>query len=150
MRPSPSIIPDDADRDIYLVLDDFGKVGRAWRETDERAADRDALIRDLLDGQYRDPVRIVAFNTVEGWSRDLTEEIAVALHERCADAGAVPQSLQQFLEQTWAVMGANRPQKITVGEMRAAGVRHGADLLRGTIAAGISPRSRIALIARKF
>ena len=99
MRPSPSIIPDDADRDIYLVLDDFGKLGRAWRETDERAADRDALIRDLLDGQYRDPVRIVAFNTVEGWSRDLTEEIAVALHERCADAGAVPQSLQQFLEQ---------------------------------------------------
>ena len=99
MRSSPSIIPDDADRDIYLVLDDFGKVGRAWRETDERAADRDALIRDLLDGQYRDPVRIVAFNTVEGWSRDLTEEIAVVLHERCADAGAVPQSLQHFLEQ---------------------------------------------------
>ena len=125
MRSSPSIIPDDADRDIYLVLDDFGRLRRAWRETDERATDRDVLIRDLLDGQYRDPVRIVAFNTVEGWSRDLTEEIAVALHERCADAGAVPQSLQQFLEQTWAVMGANRPQKITLGEMREAGVRHG-------------------------
>ena len=25
MCPSPSIIPDHADRDIYLVLDDFGK-----------------------------------------------------------------------------------------------------------------------------
>ena len=98
MRSSPSIIPDDADRDIYLVLDDLGRLGRAWRETDERAADRDALIRDLLDGQYRNPVRIAAFNTTEGWSRDVTEEIAVALHERCADAGAVPQSLQQFLE----------------------------------------------------
>jgi hypothetical protein len=60
--------------------------------------DRDALIRDLLDGQYRNPVRIAAFNTTEGWSRDVTEEIAVALHERCAEAGAVPQSLQQFLE----------------------------------------------------
>ena len=97
MRSSPSIIPDDADRDIYLVLDDFGRLGRAWRETDARATDRDVLIRDLLDGQYRDPVRIAAFNTVEGWSRDVTEEIA-SLHERCADAGAVPQSLQQFLE----------------------------------------------------
>ena len=94
MRSSPSIIPDHADRDIYIVLDDFGRLRRAWRETDERATDRDVLIRDLLDGQYRDPVRIVAFNTVEGWSRDLTEEIAVVLHERCADAGAVPQSLQ--------------------------------------------------------
>ena len=99
MRSSPSIIPDDADGDIYLVLDDFGRLGRAWRETDARAADRDALIRDLLVGQYRNPVRIAAFNTVEGWSRDVTEEIAVALHKRCADAGAVPQSLQQFLEQ---------------------------------------------------
>jgi|SRR6516162_8825759 hypothetical protein len=76
MRSSPSIIPDDADRDIYLVLDDFVRLGRPWRETDERAADRDALIRDLLDGQYRNLVRIVAFNTAEGWSRDLTEEIA--------------------------------------------------------------------------
>ena len=94
MCPSPSIIPDDTDRDIYLVLDDFGQLGRAWRETDERVADRDVLIRDLLDGQYRNPVRIAAFNTTEGWSRDVTEEIAVALHERCADAGAVPQSLQ--------------------------------------------------------
>ena len=100
MRSSPSIIPDDADRDIYLVLDDFGRLGRAWRETDESAAaDRDALIRDLLVGQYRNPVRIAAFNTVEGWSRDVTEEIAVALHNRCADAGPVPQSLQHFLEQ---------------------------------------------------
>ena len=51
MRSSPSIIPDDADRDIYLMLDDFGRLGRAWRETDESAADRDALIRDLLNDQ---------------------------------------------------------------------------------------------------
>ena len=81
-----------------MCLDDFGRLGRAWRETDERVANRDVLIRDLLDGQYRNPVRIAAFDTTEGWSRDVTEEIAVALHERCADAGAVPQSLQQFLE----------------------------------------------------
>ena len=97
MRSSPSIIPDDADRDIYLVLDDFGRLGRAWRETDESAAaDRDALIRDLLVGQYRNPVRIAAFNTVEGWSRDVTEEIAVALHKRCADAGACRNRCSSF------------------------------------------------------
>jgi len=83
MRSSPSIIPDDADRDIYLVLDDFGRLGRAWRETDARAADRDALIRDLLDGQYRNPVRIAAFDTTEGWSRDVTEKIALC-RNRCS------------------------------------------------------------------
>jgi hypothetical protein len=37
MRTSPSIVPlDRLDRDIYLVLEDFGaRAGRAWRETDE-------------------------------------------------------------------------------------------------------------------
>ena len=43
MRSSPSIIPDDADRDIYLVLDDFGQFGRALRETGERAAEAKAV-----------------------------------------------------------------------------------------------------------
>ena len=35
---------------------------------------RETLIRDLMD--YSSPVRIVAFNTSEGWSRDVTMDIA--------------------------------------------------------------------------
>ncbi len=36
MRRSPSIIPESDDRDIYLVLDDFGgRLGRAWRGRDK-------------------------------------------------------------------------------------------------------------------
>ena len=38
-------------------------------------ADRETLIRNLVDGQFDHPVRIVAF-TFEGWSRDVTVEIA--------------------------------------------------------------------------
>src|SRR5690348_18453885 len=77
MRRSPSIVPDQDDRDVYLVLDDFGgRLGRAWRETDEESTDRRVLITDLLDGQYSNPARIAAFNTAEGWSRDVSEEIA--------------------------------------------------------------------------
>jgi len=34
------------------------------------------VIRDISDGQYSNPVRVVAFNTAEGWSRDVTEDIA--------------------------------------------------------------------------
>ena len=52
MRTSPSIVPHGADQDTYLVLDDFGLLGRAWRETDEENTDRKTLIRDLLAGQY--------------------------------------------------------------------------------------------------
>jgi hypothetical protein len=61
MRSSPSIVP-GTDRDIYLVLDDFGRLGRAWPETDEEHTDRDTLLRHLMEGQYHNPVRIVSFN----------------------------------------------------------------------------------------
>jgi hypothetical protein len=69
------------DVDVYLVLDDFGKIGRAYREVDETQADRATLIKDLICGQYNNPVRIVAFNTSEGWSRDVSEEIAREIRE---------------------------------------------------------------------
>ena len=59
---SPSIVPPEANQDTYLVLDDFGgRLGRAWRETDEEDTDRVTLIRDLMDDQYSHPARIVAF-----------------------------------------------------------------------------------------
>ncbi len=73
MRTSPSIVPHGPNHDTYLVLGDFGHLGQAWRETDEDSADRETLIRDLLAGEYK-PVRIVAFNTAEGWCRDVTVE----------------------------------------------------------------------------
>src|SRR6266481_973057 len=74
---SPSIVPLEANQDTYLVLDDFGgRLGRAWRETDEEDTDRETLIRNLMDDQYSHPARIVAFNTAEGWSRDVTMDIA--------------------------------------------------------------------------
>lgn len=70
MRSFPSIVPHVADQDVYLVLDDFGWLGCSWRETDVNHANREAVIRDLLDGQYGHPIRIVAFNTSEGGSHD--------------------------------------------------------------------------------
>jgi hypothetical protein len=52
MRTSPSIVPHGANQDTYLVLDDFGRIGCAWRETNVDGADRETLIRDLVEGQY--------------------------------------------------------------------------------------------------
>lgn len=84
MRQSPSIVPlDRLDRDIYLVLEDFGAhAGCSWRETDEQDTDRETVLRDLISGQYAYPVRIVVFNAIEGRSRDATQDIADALAER--------------------------------------------------------------------
>ena len=91
-------IREEKDRDIYLVLDSFGEMEQAWRETVTSDTERATLVRDLLDGQYEDPVRIVAFNTTQGWSRDVTDEIADELQEYCADLDEIPAYLQDFLE----------------------------------------------------
>jgi hypothetical protein len=100
MRSSPSIVPADRlDRDIYLVLEDFGaRAGCAWRETDEADTELEGVLQNLLSGQYAYPVRIVSFNPVEGWSRDATSDVADALAQRAADTDAdVPSALQDFI-----------------------------------------------------
>jgi hypothetical protein len=98
MRGSPSIAPHGPEQDSYIVLDDFGSLGRAWRETDEAGANRAALIRNLLDGQYENPVRVVAFNTTEGWSRDVTVDIADELRRRYVEYDDVPETVLAFME----------------------------------------------------
>jgi hypothetical protein len=80
------------------VLEDFGRIGCCWHQTDADNADRETLIRDLVEGQYRQPVRIVAFNTAEGWSRDVTMDIADELRRRYIEFGEVPDSILDFME----------------------------------------------------
>ena len=89
----------EASRDIYLVLDDFGgRLGRAWRETDEEGTTREELIQDLMSDQYHNPALIVAFNTSEGWSRDVTLDIVDELRRRFVEYDSVPSSVQDFIE----------------------------------------------------
>jgi hypothetical protein len=45
-----------------------------------------------MDGQFSNPVRVVAFNTAEGWSRDVSEEIADELRQRLGTARSRPTS----------------------------------------------------------
>ena len=50
--------------------------------------DLETVTRDLLEGQYKNPLRIVGFNTAEGWSQDVSADIAHELRYRWpADAG---------------------------------------------------------------
>jgi hypothetical protein len=37
-------------------------------------ADLQTVVADLLFGQYRHPLRVVAFNTAEGWMRDISAD----------------------------------------------------------------------------
>jgi hypothetical protein len=75
---SPSLVP-SPDHDLHFVLCDFGKYGKSYVETDPSEADRDTIVRNMIDGQYGRPVRVIALNPADGWSRDVSEEIAKAV-----------------------------------------------------------------------
>jgi hypothetical protein len=84
---SPPLVPEGFDVDIYVVLGGYGPIGRAYREIDEEKADRETLIRHLIEGQYERVLRIVAFDTAQGWSRDVSTEIALEVVERARAQG---------------------------------------------------------------
>jgi hypothetical protein len=95
----PSLVPADRDVTVYIVLDDFGRSGLAYRETDEAHCDQQSVIDDFLTGQFENPVRVVAFNTVEGWSSDASEDIARLLIEAARARGkSLSQIARRFYE----------------------------------------------------
>jgi hypothetical protein len=96
---TPSIVPKGDDQTVYLVVDDFGSHGRAWRETDVEITDLETVIVDLLEGRYKNPVRVVGFNTAEGWSEDVSVDVAHELRRRCdLQMRDVPFFLQDFVD----------------------------------------------------
>ena len=95
---APSVAP-NRDFTVHIVLDDFGKAGIAYRETDEAEADRETVIADLIAGQFENPRRIVAFNTAEGWSRDVSEDIARAVVDKAIKERTwLPSNTREFVE----------------------------------------------------
>jgi hypothetical protein len=83
--PRPVSEPSD-DVTVYLVLNDHGQFGIAYDETDPANADRETIIRKFLTGQYDNALRVVAFNAAEGWSWDVSEDIALEILQRAFDA----------------------------------------------------------------
>jgi hypothetical protein len=95
---TPSIVPGGTDHNIYLVMDDLGRLGRVWREADAEHTDLETVIQELLEGQYKSPVGVFGFNPFEGWSRDVSED-AQEIRRRCdLQAQDVPSTLQDFVE----------------------------------------------------
>jgi hypothetical protein len=96
---TPSIVPSGGDETVYLVKDDLGRLGVVWPEADAEATDLETVITDLLTGHYKDPIRVVAFNTAERWSQDVSEDVAHELRRRCdLQLRDVPSGLQDFVE----------------------------------------------------
>ena len=97
---TPSIVPNDDDQTAYIVVDDFGSIGRSYRETDLERSDLETVIMGMLEGQYQNPVRVVGFNTAEGWARDVSADVAHEVRYRCdLQMRDVPFYLEDFVEQ---------------------------------------------------
>ena len=95
---SPGMVPYGADETVYLVVDSFSD-GTVYRETEIEKADLETIVDDLMSGQYNSPVRIVAFNTLEHWSEDVSSDIAAEIQMRCDIEGApVPEHLTDFVQ----------------------------------------------------
>jgi hypothetical protein len=95
---SPGIVPYGADETVYLVVDSFSN-GTVYRETEIEKADIETIVGDLLSGQYNSPVCIVAFNTLEHWSEDVSSDMAAEIQMRCdMDGVPVPDHLTDFVQ----------------------------------------------------
>ena len=85
MRTQTPLVPSQPafDVTVHIVLNDFG--GGRWAALIARptkSSDEETVIENILSGQYSHPLRVVAFNTAEGWARDVTEDIARAVLDR--------------------------------------------------------------------
>jgi hypothetical protein len=96
---TPSIVPTGDDPTVYLVVDDLGRLGRVWREADYERTDLETVIQDLLAGEYSNPIGVFGFNPWEGWSRDVSADVAQALRRRCdLQLRDVPGNIVDFVE----------------------------------------------------
>ena len=105
---TPSIVPGGRSQTVYLVLNDFGKLGRAYLETGEDETDLETIISRMLEGQYSNPVDVFAFNAAEEWVRDVSEDVADEIRSRCDRQGIdIPAELTHL--KAWRARVADRP-----------------------------------------
>jgi hypothetical protein len=73
---TPSVVPMvpyGADQTVYLVVDRDGGLG---------ISDFDTTIADLMSGQINDPLRVIAFNTLEHWAQNVSRDVALEIQSR--------------------------------------------------------------------
>ena len=91
-------VPYGADQTVYLVVDRLSRRGAVYCEIEIERTDIETIVSDLLAGQFSDPVRVTAFNTLEHWSQDISSDIAVEIQTRCdIEGAAVPEHVEDFV-----------------------------------------------------
>jgi hypothetical protein len=116
---SSNIVPYGADQTLYLVVDRVGGSGTSRREIEVERTDLEAAICELMRGQFNDPVRVVAFNTLEHWAKDVSAEIAFEIQSRCdMDGNDLPEHIKEFVVSSTRPTG--RSPALLSSRLRAA------------------------------
>jgi hypothetical protein len=81
-------------------------------------ADRETVIRNFLSGQYGNALRVIAFNAAEGWSQDVSEDVAHEVLDRTYDADdTLSEATKRFIDRH--VTPGREAATGTVGKARA-------------------------------
>ncbi|QAU45628.1 hypothetical protein [Bradyrhizobium guangzhouense] len=92
--PSP-VVPYGADQTLFVVID---RLDEATEIRVERS-DLDAAINELVAGCFNDPIKVISFNTLEHWMKDISTDVAGEIQARCdIDGVTLPDYLSDFVE----------------------------------------------------
>jgi hypothetical protein len=93
-----TVVPYGADQTLYIVVDSLSARASGYREIEIERTDLESIISDLLIGQFNDPVRIIAFNTLEHWVEDVSNKVAEELQSSCdIECVPVPEHVRNFV-----------------------------------------------------
>jgi hypothetical protein len=92
---SPAVVPYGADQTLFVVID---RLDEATEIRVERS-DLDAAISELVAGCFNDPIKVISFNTLEHWMKDISTDVADEIQARCdIDGMTLPDYLSDFVE----------------------------------------------------
>jgi hypothetical protein len=89
------VVPYGADQTLFVVID------RRDEATEIRVerSDLETTIDELVAGCFRDPVKVISFNTLEHWMKDISSDVAGEIRARCdIDGVELPDYLSDFVE----------------------------------------------------
>jgi hypothetical protein len=90
-----AVVPYGADQTIFVVVD---RLNEATEIRVERS-DLDTTITELVAGCFSDPIKVISFNTLEHWMKDISTDVAGEIKARCdIDGVTLPDYLSDFVE----------------------------------------------------
>jgi len=91
----PPFVPYGADKTLFVVIDRLAPT----REIRIERSDLEATIGELVAGCFNDPIKVISFNTLEHWMKDISTDVAGEIRARCdIDGVTLPDYLSDFVE----------------------------------------------------